>query len=168
MSNKESCSLDKNETVPLLLQTEVYLDDLKFYKVVLMVLLQNSSFALFMYMLTQLYTFYNKQAAIPLSLIWKMVTLANCSIFLTLPALIWDINVYNVHSYFIVSYVTLSQLITYRGNNYIFILNWVIYVTIFSFGKFWQIMECYGYLPFMSIKTNYFSWSMYVSDFMVM
>lgn len=119
-SNKESCSTIRNETVPLQHQNEIYLDDLKFYKVASMVLLQNSCFALSMHLLTKIYTYYNKQTDISFYFIWKTVTLANCSILLTLPALIWDINVYNIHSYFIVSYATLSQLITYRGNNYFY------------------------------------------------
>lgn len=115
LNNKESHGSYLNETVSHSFNEEIYLDDLRFYKEVLRVLFQTSGFVVFMYLFTRIYSFFNKKPNIPLFLIWKTVTLSNCSIFLILPALIWDIHAYNSHYYFILIYSTLSQLIIYKG-----------------------------------------------------
>lgn len=117
--NEESYRKPINETTSLHFHADIYLENLIFYKVVLIDLFQTCSFVLSMYLLTRVYTSYNKISDISIFLIWKTVTLSNCSIVLTLPALIWDINIYNIHYYFIFIYSTLSQLINYKGNIYI-------------------------------------------------
>lgn len=142
--NKGTFENKLNETVSLVLQSEVYLDDLRFYKVVLMVLLQTLSFTLLIHIFTQIYSFYNKQPNIPFSLVLKTTTLSNCSIFLTLPALIWDINVYNIHSFFIFIYSSLSQFISYRGKflklyhiDYLILLKFQLYPIRVNYGVSW-------------------------------
>lgn len=112
----KQCETNLNDTVSFSIEDDLYLDDLDFYKFVATAFLQTCCFVTFIHILTKLYALYNNLPQISFFLVWKSVTLANCSCFLTLPALIWDINSYDVHSYFIHIYSTLSQLLGYRGS----------------------------------------------------
>lgn len=141
--NKESFLKNINNTISLSVQSEVHLEDLRFYKGVLTVLIHTSCFTFYIHILTRMYTLYNQQPGIPFILLMKAITLSKCSIFLTLPTLIWDINVYEVHSHFIYIYSTLSQLLAYRGN-FIFIntkhidyiLFFQLYLILVNYGVF--------------------------------
>lgn len=143
LHNKNLYLKPVNETISF--NAEIYLDDLRFYNVILIVICETCSYALSMYLLTKMYNFFKKKINISFFLIWKTVTLSNCCLFLTLPALIWDINVYDTHFYFIFIYSTLFQLINYRGN-YIFsmgsklMINFLQISALSNSNKLWCIL----------------------------
>lgn len=162
--NRHSWENHLNDTIVVSLESNIYLDDLKFYALVLRVFLNTLCYVLLIQAFTRIYTLFNNQCTIPLLLVWKTITISNCSLFLTLPAFIWDINVYDVHSHFIYIYSTLSQLLFYRGKYYITFFTTLLNFYNFSSFQFRQNMEYFCNFNINNYEENNFSWNLSISN----
>ncbi|XP_019864672.2 protein ARV1 [Aethina tumida] len=92
----------------------IYLDDMKFYKLAIIVSLRLLAYIIFIYSLSKLYSVIKKRK-VSFTLICKTVTLSNSGIFLLLPSIIWDLIVQDINIQFVFLYTTLSQLIAYTA-----------------------------------------------------
>ncbi|CAG9818265.1 unnamed protein product [Phaedon cochleariae] len=102
-------------TEPQLSETDIYLDDFRFYKMILIITVGTAASVFLMYLLTRIYSCWNNKTSISFRDIHKAVTLSNSGMFLLLPSLIWDINVHELHMLFISLYITLSQLLAHNA-----------------------------------------------------
>lgn len=94
----------------------IYLEDLKFYEMILNTALGFSSFIIMAYLFTLFYSYLRKRDFTPFVVICKAVTLSTCGTILLLPSLIWETHIQEFHVLFVSLYTTLSQLLAYKGN----------------------------------------------------
>ncbi|KAJ8984696.1 hypothetical protein NQ317_004955 [Molorchus minor] len=109
---------EMNDTKPDLTESDVSLDDFKFYKLFLTTTINTFCFVLTIYLCTVFYTLFGNRKRISFVTAGKTVTLSSTGLFLFLPSLIWDLSVHDFHLHFVSLYTTLSQLVAYKGNTY--------------------------------------------------
>ncbi|KAG5873370.1 hypothetical protein JTB14_022973 [Gonioctena quinquepunctata] len=115
ITKKEVQTFGTNDTKPYLHETDIYLDDFRFYDMSLSLTFGIAGFIISTYLLTKVYTYLHGKDGISLLSVFKAITLSSCGMFLLLPSLIWDKSVHEFHMVFISLYTTLSQLIAHKA-----------------------------------------------------